>query len=214
MRLTPGPPPSEALPASLPKPAPVDLAAEVTREAAALDRAVGAAADPEVSNASDATDRALDDLILAAREVYVVLESHVRLVEQAAREHERDPDPAFSGQADVDRPSDVESEPAGDFAGWVRQINAAAADAERAAYEAEQAAAGSGSPFSRATACNSAERRVYQAINRVQSLTYGARRPGFVPAEGGSQAWDELRERLVEAGERARAACSSIESPR
>ena len=66
----------------------------------------------------------------------MVLESHVRLVEQAAREHERDPDPALSGQADVDRPSDVESEPAGDFAGWVRQINAAVAAAERAADEA------------------------------------------------------------------------------
>ena len=53
-----------------------------------------------------------------------------------------------------------------------------------------------------------------QAINCVQGLTFGARRPSFVPAGGGSQAWDELRERLDEAGERARAACSSIEPPR
>ena len=49
-----------------------------------------------------------------------------------------------------------------------------------------------------------------QAVNRVRGLTFGARRP----AAGGSQAWDELRERLVAAGERARAACSSIEPPR
>ena len=119
---------------------PATRAAEVTREAAALDRAVAAAADPEVSNDSDRTDAALDELILAAREV---LESHVQLVEQAAREYERDPDPALPGQADVNRPADVESEPAGDFAGWVRQINAAVAAAERAADEAEQAAAGS-----------------------------------------------------------------------
>ena len=159
-------------------------------------------------------DAALDELILAAREVYVVLESHVQLVEQAAREYERDPDPALPGQADVDRPADVESEPAGDFAGWVRQINAAAADAERAAYEAEQAAAGSGSWFARSSACINAEGRVSQAVNRVQGLTFGGRRPAFVPAAGGSQAWDELRERLAEAGQRARAACSSIEPPR
>ena len=192
---------------------PATRAAEVTREAAALDRAVAAAADPEVSNASDATDRALDDLILAAREVYVVLESHVGLVEQAAREHERDPEPELPGQADVERRSDVESEPAGDFAGWVRQINAAVAAAERAADEAERAAAGAGNWFSRSSACINAEGRVSQAINRVQGLTVGGRRPGFVPAAGGSQAWDELRERLVEAGERARAACSSIEPP-
>ena len=193
---------------------PATRAAEVTREAAALDRAVAAAADPEVSRNSDATDRALDDLILAAREVYVVLESHVQLVEQAAREHERDPDPAFAGQADVERPSDVESEPAGDFAGWVRQINAAVAAAERAADEAERAAEGSGSWFSRSTACINAAGRVSQAVNRVQGLTLGGRRPSFVPAAGGSQAWDELRERLVKAGERARDACSSMEPPR
>ena len=131
---------------------------------------MAAAADPEASNDSDRTDAALDDLILAAREVYVVLESHVQLVEQAAREHERDPDPALAGQADGRRPSDVESEPAGDFVDWVGQINAAVAAAERAADEAERAAAGSGSWFSRSTACITAESRVSQAVVRVQSL--------------------------------------------
>ena len=39
-------------------------------------------------------------------------------------------------------------------------------------------------------------------------------RPRFVPAEGGSQARQELRERLDEAWQRAREACSSIEPPR
>lgn len=82
---------------------------------------------------------------------------------------------------------DVESESAGDFAGWVRQVNAAVADAE-------QAAAGAGSWFSRSSACINAEGRVSQTINRVQNLTFGAKRPGFIPAEGGSQAWQELRE--------------------
>ena len=42
----------------------------------------------------------------------------------------------------------------------------------------------------------------------------GTRRPRFVPAEGGSQARQELRERLDEAWQRAREACSSIEPPR
>ena len=53
-----------------------------------------------------------------------------------------------------------------------------------------------------------------QASVRVQNLTFGARRPRFIPAEGGSQAWQELRERLDEAGQRAREACNAIEPPR
>ena len=96
----------------------------------------------------------------------------------------------------------------------MRQINAAVAEVERAAADAEQAAAGSGSWFSRSSACINAEGRVSQAVNRVQGLTFGARRPAFVPAAGGSQAWEELRERLDEARRRASAACSSIEPPR
>ena len=53
-----------------------------------------------------------------------------------------------------------------------------------------------------------------QAINRVQNLTLGTRRPRFIPTEGGSEAWQELRERLDEARQRASAACSSIATPR
>ena len=41
----------------------------------------------------------------AARETFIVLESHVQLVDQAAREYERDPNPALPGQTDVDRPA-------------------------------------------------------------------------------------------------------------
>ena len=67
-------------------------ATEVTREAEALDRAAAAAA-PEVSEGSDRTDEALEELIFDARNTFVVLESHVQLVEQAARGYERDPDP-------------------------------------------------------------------------------------------------------------------------
>ena len=186
----------------------------MTREAAALDPAVAAAADPEVSRNSDRTDAALDALLIAARETFIVVESHVQLVEQAARDYERDPDPALPGQADVVRPDDVESEPTGDFASGVRAVNAVVAEAERAAAEAEQAAAGSRSWWSRVTACLGAHERVQRAINRVQSLTTGGRRPSFVLFQGGYHVWGGLRERLDDADQRAADACAGIERER
>ena len=45
---------------------------------------MAAAADPEVSNDSDRTDQALDALIIAARETFIVIESHVQLRARAA----------------------------------------------------------------------------------------------------------------------------------
>ena len=79
-------------------------AGDSDRTDAALDELIRAHAGPlGPGQPGDRTDAALDELILAAREVYVVLESHVQLVEQAAREYERDPDPALPGRADVDR---------------------------------------------------------------------------------------------------------------
>ena len=50
---------------------PATRAVEVTRAAAALDQAAAAAADPQVSNDSDATDQALEELIFASRETFV-----------------------------------------------------------------------------------------------------------------------------------------------
>ena len=93
----------------------------------------------------------------------------------------------------------------------MRQINTAVAAAERAADDAEQAAAGSGSWFSRSSACFHARDRGVQASIRVQNLTFmGIRRPEFVPAEAGSQAWEEVSGRLDEAYRRANEACDSI----
>ena len=93
----------------------------------------------------------------------------------------------------------------------MRQVNADVAAVERAADEAEQAAAGSGSWFTRSNGCLNAEGRVSQAIIRVQALTFmGTRRPQFIPDEAGSQAWREIRGRVEEASARARAACNSI----
>ena len=186
-------------------------AAELIRAAGALDRAVSAAG-ANVSEDSDRTDQALEALIFAARETMVVLRSHVQFVEQAARRYEQEPD---SPQGPVGgrpgRPADVQSAPAGDFAGWVRQINTAVAAAEQAADDAEQAAAGSGSWFSRSSACWHARDRGVQASTRVQNLTFmGIRRPEFVPAEAGSQAWEEVSGRLDEAYRRANEACDSI----
>ena len=187
-------------------------AAEVIRATAALDGAAVAAANPEVSDTSDRTDQAIEGLIMASRETMTVLRSHVQLVEQAARRYEQDREPPqgpVAGQPG--RPADVQSQPAGDFAGWVRQINDAVAEAERAADDAEQAAAGAGSWFSRSSACFHARDRGVQASIRVQNLTFmGVRRPEFVPAEAGSQAWEEVRGRLDAADRRANEACASI----
>ena len=108
----------------------------------------------------------------------------------------------------------VESEPAGDFAGWVRQVNADVAAVEQAADEAEQAAAGTGGWFTRSSGCLNAEGRLAQAVLRIQALTFmGTRRPRFIPAEAGSEAWRELKGRIDEARRRARAACESIGPP-
>ena len=159
---------------------------------------------------------ATDELIVAARETFTVLQSHVQLVEQAARRAEgafAARDAVDGGGPGVGSAPTVQSEPADDLAGWVRAINDAAAEAERAADEAEQAAAGSGSWFSRSAACWHASARVTQATIRVQDLTFGTRRPEFIPSNVGSEAWDQLRPRLDEADRRAFAACRSIIIP-
>ena len=51
---------------------------------------MAAAAEPEVSNDSDRTDQALDALIIAARETFIVLEGHVAVaLERAVRTWEQ-----------------------------------------------------------------------------------------------------------------------------
>ena len=95
--------------------------------------------------------------------------------------------------------------------GWIREVNAAVVAVERAGGEAEQAATGDGSWLWRSTACINAEGRVTQATVRVQDLTFGSRRPQFIPAQVGREVWQEVRGRLEEARDRASAACDSIE---
>ena len=167
-------------------------------------------------------DRATAAHVAARRAALDALGRAGRTLSTAAGRLTDDPDPALPGQADVVRPDDVESEPAGDIAGgmraviagWMRAVNAAVAEAERAAAETEQAAAGSGSWWSRVTACLGAHERGQRAINRVQSLTTGGRRPSFALFEGGYHTWRGLRARLDDADQRAADACAGIERER
>ena len=183
---------------------------------------------------TDRTAATLEELILAARETLVVLQSHVGLVAQAVREHEVGPnfeevDRAGSVeagaeaavslvlpldvQASTDIVPDAVAEPA-DLAEWVREVNAGVTAAEEAAAEAETAAAGSGSWFSRAAACVNAQDRLTGALARVEALTVGESRPSYVTSTAGEEAYAELGEQLESARERGRVACASIELPR
>ena len=109
---------------------------------------------------------------------------------------------------------DAVPEPAGDFIGWVRTLNVAARAAEQAAADAEAAAGGSGSWFSRASACIDAEARATAAATRVSSLTVGNSRPRYVPVRAGRAAYADIVVLMDAAQQRARAACSTIEQPR
>ena len=93
---------------------------------------------------------------------------------------------------------------------YYKEVRSAVQAAERAAGEAEQAAAGPGTWFERTNACFHASERYYQASNRVTSLIYESR---FIPAGVAVQAMDQVRDRLAAAQERARAACASIGPP-
>lgn len=65
-------------------------AGRVTRAAARANRAAAAAADPAIRNDGNRTDEALDELLNAGREMFAAIDSHVRLVENAAGEQERE----------------------------------------------------------------------------------------------------------------------------
>jgi len=65
--------------------------AAMYRAAGRAERAAAVAADAQLPNDGNRTDAALDELIAAVRESVVALESHVRQIEQAPREHERNP---------------------------------------------------------------------------------------------------------------------------
>ncbi len=65
-------------------------AGQVTRAAARANRAAAAAADPGIWNDGNRTDEALDELLNAGREMFAAIDSHVRLVEDAAGEQERE----------------------------------------------------------------------------------------------------------------------------
>ena len=109
----------------------------------------------------------------------------------------------------------VESEPAGDFAGWVRQVNADVAAVERAADEAEQAAAGTGGWFTRSSGCLNAEGRVAQAIKpRAGAHVHGDPPAAVHPGRGWQPGLAGARRAHRRGpGPGARAACESIGPP-
>ena len=198
----------------------------------------------DIRDMTDRTAATLEELILAARETLVVLQSHVGLVAQRVREHEVGPnfeevDRAGSVEAEAEAepvnaagaeaavslvlPLDVQASTdivpdavaePADLAEWVREVNAGVTAAEEAAAEAEAAAAGSGSWFSRAAACVNAQDRLTGALARVEALTVGESRPSYVTSTAGEEAYAELGEQLESARERGRVACASIELPR
>ena len=148
---------------------------------------MAAAADPQVSRNSnrDRTAAALDELILAERGVYVVLESHVQSGHQAAREYERDQGPALSGQVAVDRPAAIESEPAGELRRLgprgQRRGRRDRAGRRRGRASRRRSRAGRGRLRKLVLALVGVRQRVSQAINHVQNLTFGAGAPRLRP---------------------------------
>ena len=84
----------------------------------------------------------------------------------------------------------------------------------QAAADAEAAARGSESWFSRASSCIDAEARATASATRVSSLTVGDDRPRYVPVRAGREAYADLVVLMDAAQLRARAACRSIEQPR
>ena len=135
---------------------------------------------------------------------------------ECCRDAGRSPEPtrrlSFVGNDDAgnDAAPAAEPEPADNLAEWVRALNAAAGAAEQAAADAEAAAGGPGSWFSRTSACIEAEARATAAATRVSSLTVGDNRPGYVPVRAGREAYIDLVILMDAAQQRARAACSSM----
>ena len=178
-------------------------ATEVLRAVQAANRAVSVATDPQVHRSNSRTDTVLESLIEAARVTVTVARAHRAAVERAVEQYEQLTDQGSGSAATNSRnlvaPS-AEPEVLEDLSGWARAIRSGVAQVERAAAEAEAAAASSGSWFSRVNACHRATRRAWEAVKRIQELTIGAGRPSFVSSEAGSAAYEQVRSMLDAAG--------------
>ena len=174
------------------------------RGAGGTDAAVAVAA-----AAADRTDAALRAAVDAAREGLEALRAHIVEALTSVQDVSADEVAGAATAALAAAP-----EPAEDFEGWVRALNAAVRAVEQAAADAEAAAGGSGSWFSRASSCIDAEAHATAAVTRVSSLTVGDDRPRYVPVRAGREAYADLVVLMDAAQRRARAACRSIEQPR
>ena len=159
--------------------------------------------------AADRTDAALRAAVDAAREGLEALRAHIVEALTSVQDVSADEVAGAATAALAAAP-----EPAEDFEGWVRALNAAVRAVEQAAADAEAAARGSESWFSRASSCIDAEARATAAVTRVSCLTVGDDRPRYVPVRAGREAYADLVVLMDAAQRRARAACRSIEQPR
>ena len=166
---------------------------------------------------SAATDRLIDGDYTRAAEVVLLTEALNRRLAAGRREwwlwNEviRAADQTVSS---MERYATLVAREARDNEEWVREVNRLVDDAEAAAVEVEQA-----SPEARhqdltpeisiqTTLCATSRNQIERAVTRVQRLTFAGLRPVFVSVEAGDQVWGEMRGRLGESRQRARAACA------
>ncbi len=174
-----------------------------------LEAAVNGARGQEVERSSDRTDRALDSMLLAAREMMAALRTNL----EARQRYEDSPDsPAPDGRtgggtapggADTGSGSDADPR---SMQEWQQALLEVVTMAEQGVRAAEAAAnADDGVTWFRIR-CSNAKGSTSQAYGRLLALTGG--RSGFVPSpELAQEARDQVGDRIEDARRRIEAIC-------
>ena len=139
-----------------------------------------------------------EEAVQQKREEVRRLRQKREVLQQRDREYARVPEPS--------READVEEEPAGKFTGWQTALEAAVAQAEQAASEAEQIAAGNERWEFRSSRCGSVSQRAMIASHRwFQDYAR------FIPTrDRDTTTYRQLRARLRAAVDRSIDACGTI----